>query len=222
MCDVEQPELTPKRDAIGYVQPALGHRDTAGHEADLRVDLGVHRDRQRIAVRVLGQAGKVGASIQGVRDAGVRCRARILAVAGGPVQPVRGAADMAPDQHVGGVRRQERSRRRLEEAVARRELAGTDEVEQLRDRLPVRVGDIHGHRHRSRIVRHLGDAVVVRSLDVEADALQPVAELIGTGREALRQHRVRGVGCRKAVGRLAQVLHHRVERLAEEGHVWVV
>ena len=79
---------------------------------------------------------------------------------------------MAPDHHVGGIRRQRRARRRLEEAVARRVPVGTDQVEQLGARLPVRIG-VHGHRHRRRPVRYLGVAVrVVGALDVDADAPQ--------------------------------------------------
>ena len=46
--------------------------------------------------------------------------------------------------HVGGVRHQKRSRRRLEEAVAGPECVGTDEVEQLGARLPARIG-VYGH-----------------------------------------------------------------------------
>ena len=50
------------------------------------------------------------------------------AVARGPLQPVPGARDVAPDEHVLCVGLQRRSGRRLEEAVARRELAGADET----------------------------------------------------------------------------------------------
>ena len=180
----------------------------------LRVDLGVHPDLQRVAARVLGQeAAQVGAPVERVRDAGARCLARVLAVARGPLQPVGRASQVAPHQHVGGVRRQVRSRRRLEEAVSRPELVGADEVEQLPAWPPPRVL-VHGHRHGGRAVR----IVAAGAFDVDADPLQTVAERVGTGRESLRHHLVGAAGGDVAVVGLAQVLDHRVQRLAVEGH----
>ena len=142
------------------------------------------------------------------------CPSEVLAIATGLPQPVHGAAEVAPDQHVGGALPQVRSRRRLEEAVARRVFGGTDEVDQLRARLPVRIG-VDGHRHGGRPVR----VVAAGAFDVDADPLQAVSVWgVTTGRESLRQHIVGGVGTDVAVVGLAQVLHHRVQRLAEEGH----
>ena len=173
MCFVEHPELVPHLDVLRYVEPAQGHRVNAGHEGG---HLAVHHHFQRIPPQILGQAAQVGTPIERVRDAEARQRARILAVARGPLQPVPGAAVVSSDQHVGGVRRQHRSRRRLEEAVARRELAGADEVEQLFARLPAHIG-VHGHRHGRRTVGDLRDGIgVVRAFNVDADALQPVPE----------------------------------------------
>ena len=180
----------------------------------LVADAAVHRDLKHIGGRIRGHVVDVGALIERVRGVEARQRARIFAIAPGLPHPVHGAAEVAPHHHVGGAPLELRSPRRLEEAVAGRVFGGTEEVEQLRARLPARIG-VYGHRHGRRTVGN----IAAGALDVDPDALQHVVARVGTGREALRQHLVGAADGTVALVGLPEVLHHRVERDAVHGHV---
>ena len=64
----------------------------------------VHRDLQHVAVGVRGHVGQVGALIERVRHGEACPRAAVRAAAGGLRQPVHGAAEVAPHQHIGSAR----------------------------------------------------------------------------------------------------------------------